>query len=143
MKRLRNYMAWVLTNATLLCARAEATATNEGVTAKERERFTKMALDEREETFNGSGVWDWRNQWLLNGIRCRLSSRKNGINLKAEPVPGKDISRSIPWTGRVFLETLLSNTNILGPLKKNSLKPSYEYRLPVAAKMVFRMIREI
>jgi hypothetical protein len=102
MNKLRNFLTWVLTVAAIIYGTVEAMTVEDGVTGKERERFSEITSPDWEEVFFDSGAWDWRNQWSLDGLKSKVTNSENGMNLTAGPVPKEDASHTVLWTKQSF-----------------------------------------
>jgi hypothetical protein len=88
----------------------------------QEESFNKLQKLEWKETFLDPGTSDWREKWLLDGLKARVYNSPQGMEFYAGPVPAEDSSHSVLWTRKSF---------------SGNVKIEYEYtRLDAATKYV-------
>ena len=102
MNKTRILPTWVSTFLFIACSANAEIAANEGVTGKNRERFSEFASANWQEVFFDSGVSDWQNHWSLDGLKSKVTNSEKGMNLKAGPVPKEDASHTVLWTKQNF-----------------------------------------
>jgi hypothetical protein len=107
MKNTRILGTWILSLIVFLSGALLAMAANEGVPGSDRKRFSQIASSTWEEVFFDSGVWDWKSQWSLDGLKSEVTHSKNGMDLEAGPVPKEDASHTVLWTKQSFSGDLM------------------------------------
>ena len=76
MKNTRILGTWILSLIVFLSGALLAMAANEGVPGSDRKRFSQIASSTWEEVFFDSGVWDWKSQWSLDGLKSEVTHSK-------------------------------------------------------------------
>lgn len=68
----------------------------------ELESFRELMEMDWEEVFSDSCTGDWRNAWVLDGEKARVSNGPEGMDFYGGPVPAEDASHSVLWTRESF-----------------------------------------